>query len=50
MKAQIKRELTLTLTEDEMVQLKEFMVKDRKTITDYYKNTVVGELWEILNK
>ena len=36
--------------EDEIVQLKEFMVKDSETITSYYKNTVVGELWEILNK
>ena len=50
MQVQIKRELTLTLTEDEIVQLKEFMVKDSETITDYYKYTVVGELWEILNK
>jgi len=50
MQVQIKRELTLTLTEDEIVQLKEFMVKDSETITSYYKNTVVGELWEILNK
>jgi hypothetical protein len=54
MKSEIKRELILTLNEKEIVELRDFMVNcriwmDGEMMSDYW-NTVVSELWEILNK
>jgi len=54
MKSQIKRELVLTLNEEEIKELRDFMVNcriwmDGEMMSDYM-NTVVSELWEILNK
>ena len=54
MKSEIKRELVLTLNEEEIKELRDFMVncpiwKYGEMMSDY-ENTAISELWEILNK
>ena len=54
MKSEIKRELVLTLNEKEIKELRDLMANcriwmDGEMMSDY-RNTVVSELWEILNK
>ena len=54
MKSEIKKELVLTLNEDEIEELKDFMYKcphiwmDGEWVSSY-RGTVVSKLWEALH-
>ena len=55
MKTTVTREITLTLDESETQQLRDLMVKcgwmwnDNLQISDDYADTILPELWRVLN-
>ena len=55
MKSEIKKELVLTLNDDEVTELKDFMFIECQHIwmdgelVSSYRNTVVSNLWEALH-